>query len=197
MHDPSNGYQRIAETFTKIRGVQKDGVGTAAVRAWARKLEKGDAVLDLGCGTGLPLTAVLVEEGLNVSAIDASEAMVKAFKHNFPTLPVECKAAELSDFFEMKYNGILAWGLVFLLKEESQKVLIEKIAKALVPGGRVLFTSPEQRVEWADVLTGEPSLSLGRKTYCELMAGFGLEPEETFGDEGGNYYYSARKKNTG
>jgi len=50
------------------------------VRDWARTLPRGAAVIDLGCGSGLPITKVLVSEDLNVYAIDASPSLVEAYE---------------------------------------------------------------------------------------------------------------------
>ncbi|MES2826684.1 MAG: class I SAM-dependent methyltransferase [Bacteroidota bacterium] len=188
--DLSNGYQRIAETFIAARGVHSAGVGTDQIRVWAQMLAKEAKVLDVGCGTGIPLTAVLMQEGLQVFAIDASATLIDAFKANFPTAQVACAAAEESDFFGKKFNGILSWGMIFLLSEENQLVVLEKMAKALLPGGKLLFTAPKQQVEWMDVLTGELSRSLGKETYVQLLSQFGLQLTETFEDDGGNHYFS-------
>jgi ubiquinone/menaquinone biosynthesis C-methylase UbiE len=70
--DESNGYDRIADTYIESRGRAIDGIGVSTVRAWAGTFGKGSVVLDLGCGTGIPVTRILIEAGLNVYAIDAS-----------------------------------------------------------------------------------------------------------------------------
>ncbi len=62
MIDESNGYESIAEMYIKVRGRTVDGIGSSTVRAWARTLDKGFVVLDLGCGTGIPVTKILLDE---------------------------------------------------------------------------------------------------------------------------------------
>src|SRR3989441_81800 len=75
MTDRSNGYEGMAAQFLAGRGrAPSTGIGARAVCDWARTLPRGAAVIDLGCGSGLPITKVLVSEDLNVYAIDASPA---------------------------------------------------------------------------------------------------------------------------
>jgi 2-polyprenyl-3-methyl-5-hydroxy-6-metoxy-1,4-benzoquinol methylase len=62
-------------------------------------LSAGATVLDLGCGTGLPISQALIERGFNVYGVDASPTIVAVFRANFPNTPVECAAVEDSDFF--------------------------------------------------------------------------------------------------
>ena len=40
--------------------------------------------LDLGCGSGLPITMVLIDEGLNVSAIDAGAGFGRGVPEQLP-----------------------------------------------------------------------------------------------------------------
>ena len=42
------------------------------MRNWVRTLPPGARVVDLGCGSGFPITEVLVAEGLDVYAVDAA-----------------------------------------------------------------------------------------------------------------------------
>ena len=51
-------------------------------------------------------------------------------------------------------DAVLAWGLMFLLQAEDQHRLIQRFAEILVPGGRLLFTSPAKPAAWNDVMTG-------------------------------------------
>jgi 2-polyprenyl-3-methyl-5-hydroxy-6-metoxy-1,4-benzoquinol methylase len=50
-------------------------------------------VLDLGCGSGLPITRVLVDEGLDVHALDGAPSMVAASRRNQPQVPVGTRSA--------------------------------------------------------------------------------------------------------
>lgn len=187
------GYEEQAANFIQHRGQASNGVGSSSVRDWAKSLPKGSHVLDLGCGTGIPISKVLIEEGLSVYGIDASPSLVEAFQQNFPNTPVACESVEESSFFNRKFDGIIAWGLMFLLPEQSQHLLIEKAANALQTGGRFLFTSPYQIAEWNDILTGQLSISLGVEKYRELLSAAGFNQIKEFDDEGENHYYDAVK----
>ncbi|WP_370469302.1 class I SAM-dependent methyltransferase [Nibrella viscosa] len=94
--DRSNGYEAVATHFSKCRGQAVNGIGTSTVRAWVRTIPQPATVLDLGCGTGIPISSMLMEEGMTVYGLDASPTMVKAYRQNFPTAPVVCEAAEES-----------------------------------------------------------------------------------------------------
>ena len=197
--DTSNGYDAIAAEFIGGRGDVKTrgiAVGVRAVQAWAKTLKPGSAVLDLGCGPGDPITHVLVDAGLAVYGVDASPRMVAAFRERFPGVPVECNTVEESNFFGRQFDGVIAWGLVFLLEPRVQAQLIGKIAHALVPDGRFLFTAPPQACEWRDAMTGQRSESLGAVAYRRLLGEAGLVVINETDDEGDNHYYMSLKPST-
>ena len=187
--DASNGYEAVAEAFMRFRST----TGLAVVRKWAASLPRGGSVLDVGAGSGEPLTAALIEQGFDVFALDASATMVEAFRRNFPDVDVACEPAEHSRFFSRTFDGVLAVGLVFLLPEDGQHALIRRMAAALKPGGRLLFSAPRQICAWDDVLTGRPSASLGAEAYRRLLAASGLRFLHSHVDEGDTYYYEACK----
>lgn len=191
--EKSNGYEHIAPVFIKVRGQAINGIGTSSVRNWVRALPQNSTILDLGCGTGLPITKVLIDEGMSVYGIDASPTLVEAFRQNFPKVPVVCEAAEDALFFNRKFDGIIAWGLIFLMSKDVQEKVIQKAANALKPGGKLLFTAPFQETDWKDVMTGQHSTSLGSEKYKEILSACGLSLIEEFEDEGENHYYSAVK----
>jgi SAM-dependent methyltransferase len=192
--DQSNGYEGAAAEFFARRGSGRSaGVGVDAVQKWARSLPRGAAVVDLGCGPGLPITHVLVAEGLNVFGVDAAPSFVHAFRRNLPNTPVVCEAVQDSSFFDRTFDGVLAWGLLFLLSPEDQRRLIQRIAGILVPGGRLLFTSPAERAIWNDVMTGLASRSLGAEEYRRQLSANGLSVASEYDDEGQNHYFDAVK----
>jgi SAM-dependent methyltransferase len=191
MIDESNGYESIAEIYIKERGRAVNGIGSSTVSAWARILNKDAVVLDIGCGTGIPVTKILLDEGLTAYALDASLTMIKAFRENFTNVPVACESVERSPFFHRSFDGIIAVGLIFLLSEETQRVLISKMAAALNPGGRLLFSAPLYKVEWKDVMTEQASRSLGAEQYRALMSASGLSIVDELDDEGENHYFNA------
>jgi cyclopropane fatty-acyl-phospholipid synthase-like methyltransferase len=190
MIDESNGYERIAEIYIRGRGRAVNGIGSSTARAWARTFNKGSVVLDLGCGTGIPVTKILMEAGLKAYAVDASSKMVEDFRQNFPDVPVVWESVEQSAFFNRTFDGIIAVGLIFLLPEKIQRALIPKMAAALNPGGKLLFTAPLDKHEWKDIMTEQPSWSLGAEQYRALIAASGLSIGEEYQDEGENHYFS-------
>ena len=191
--DKSSGYEEMAARFITSRGQNLNGIGAPSVRNWARTLPPGASVLDLGCGTGIPISKVLIDEGMTVYGIDASATLIKAFRKNFPNAPAACEPVEDSSFFNRKFDAIISWGLIFLLPEENQVRVLRKAADALQHGGKLLFTAPHKKTEWEDVMTGRPSRSLGAERYKRLLSGAGLALMDEFEDEGENHYFSAVK----
>jgi SAM-dependent methyltransferase len=187
--DASFGWNAVAERFIAAR----TDIGAATVRQWAQRLAPGAAVLDLGCGSGHPISAVLVEHGLQVFGVDASPTLAAAFRRRFPAVPVACEPAETSALFGRTFDAAVAIGLLFLLPPQDQLRLIARVGRALEPGGQFLFTAPRQACEWADSLTGRRSVSLGEAAYLEALKGADLHLDGSSIDEGGNnYFYAVR-----
>ncbi|MGD0446246.1 MAG: class I SAM-dependent methyltransferase [Edaphobacter sp.] len=189
--DRSNGYEAVSAEFLARRS--RD-IGVDAVRKWARALPRAAAVIDLGCGPGVPLTQVLVAEGLSAFGLDAAPSFVQVFRRNLPNTPIVCETVQDSSFFDRTFDAVLAWGLMFLLRPEDQHRLIPGIAGILAPGGRLLFTSPARQSVWNDAMTGLKSFSLGAEEYRRLFLAVGVSISNEYDDEGENHYFDAFKK---
>jgi len=125
--------------------------------------------------------------------VDASARMIEAFRKRFPDAHAECAAVEDSDFFRRAFDGVVAWGLMFLLPPDAQATLIPKIARTLKHGGKLVFTAPTQKCSWPDALTGRESFSLGGERYRQLLHTEGLVLDGEESDEGNNHYYLVSK----
>jgi cyclopropane fatty-acyl-phospholipid synthase-like methyltransferase len=157
-------------------------------------LPSGATVIDLGCGTGVPISQALIERGFKVYGVDASPTIVAAFRARFPSAPVECPTVEDSDFFARTFDGVVAWGLFFLLDAEVQRRLIKKVAGVLQRGGRLLFTAPNESGSFPpDVMTGRSQFSLGYEEYRKALQAEGMLLVGTHRDEGENHYYFTQK----
>jgi SAM-dependent methyltransferase len=185
--DRSNGYEAMSREFLARRSTE---IGVREVRKWAGTLPRGSSVIDLGCGPGFPITTVLVEEGLDVFGLDAAPSLVEAFQRNLPSTPIACEGVQESRFFHRTFYAVLAWGLIFLLKAEDQRRLIQSFAEILVPGGRLLFISSAKPAVWIDGMTG---VSLGTEQYRQLLGAVGISLVEEYEDEGENHYFDAFK----
>ena len=185
-------YELFAKAFMAARD---DRIGVEPVRAWVRGLAASPRILDLGCGHGVPIGRELASLGCSVLGVDTSETLLAAFRRNVPGASAVRADAGMLGLKPSAFDGVVAWGLLFLLEPARQEAVIHQAASALRPGGRMLATAPWQIAEWTDVLTGRRCVSLGRARYHQLFAGAGLAvmDEGAGEDEGSNYYWCAAK----
>ncbi len=185
--DPSHGWNAIAQRFIQARS----DIGADTVRKSAGRLPAGGDILDVGCGSRAPIATTLAAVGFRLFGIDASSVLVGEFRRRLPLAQVVCEAAETSNLFQRSFDGAVAVGLLFLLPAADQRKVIGRVARALKPGGRFLFSGPRQACEWADRLTARPSLSLGEAEHRRALDRPGLRLAGDYVDEGGNHYFDA------
>jgi trans-aconitate methyltransferase len=97
--------------------------------------EKGERILDLGCGTG-HLTHLIAQAGARVIGIDNSASMVERAHAAYPDLDFRVMSATDFHFptpFDAVFsNAVLHW----VLDKESA---VDQIAQSLRPGGRLVL----------------------------------------------------------
>src|SRR5690349_6794841 len=87
MNDPKKlveqRYDRMAEPYLRSRD-PRDPITLAALEELARFLPPSAAVLDLGCGPGIPVTKWLAESGYEVTGVDISEKQLELARGQAP-----------------------------------------------------------------------------------------------------------------
>ena len=95
----------------------------------------GERVLDVGCGTG-QLTAEVAQSGTDVVGIDSSPEMIQSARANFRHLRFELfDVASLP--YEAEFDAVISNAALHWVRD--QRGAISSIARALKPGGRLVF----------------------------------------------------------
>lgn len=98
------------------------------------RLEDGAAVLDLGCGAGVPATALLAERH-DVLGVDVSSAQLELARRNVPGARFEKGDMTGVSFPDGSFDAVTAFYSVLHVPREEQGGLFTRIARWLRPGG--------------------------------------------------------------
>jgi cyclopropane fatty-acyl-phospholipid synthase-like methyltransferase len=144
--------------------------------AVSSRLKPGASVLDLGCGTGVPIARYFIVDGYAVTGIDAASAMIALCRQRFPDATwIEADMRGLS--LGRRFDAIIAWDSFFHLDQGEQRAMFPIFERHIEPGGVLLFTSgPEEGAKFG-AMYGEDvfhaSLSPGK--YRSLLASAGFQ----------------------
>lgn len=133
-------------------------------------------VLDLGCGSGLPIGRYLADRGVSVTGVDSAPEMTALFARNLPG-----HATRVSDMrgldLGQRFNGLIAWDSVFHLSHDHQRAMFGAFAAHALPGAALMFTSGPAFGEAIGALEGEPlyHASLDPEEYRDLLKRRGFE----------------------
>ncbi|HEX5554878.1 MAG TPA: class I SAM-dependent methyltransferase [Chitinophagaceae bacterium] len=115
---------------------------------------KGASVLDLGCGTGMPMMGYLSGQGMHITGVDASDRMLEIAQHNLPSVDF-IKADMRTLSLDRKFDTIIAWHSFFHLPSEDQPAMFDIFKNHLNRNGILLFTSGKEHGEAWGINGGE------------------------------------------
>jgi len=99
------------------------------------------AVLDLGCGAGVPVTRWLAERFV-VTGVDLSARQLALAREAMPGATFVQGDMAAVDFPPASFAVVVSLYAIIHLPREEQPTLLARIARWLAPGGRFLATWP-------------------------------------------------------
>ncbi len=209
MTDPADRiiglYDDKAEGWIADRGLALGGPGKSideieALNRFASALAPGASVLDVGCGSGWPWGAALIERGFRVTGIDASPRLIAHARDTLPDgdwIVGDMRHLDLGRTFD----GLLIWYSLFHLRPEDQEAALVQILAHAGPCAIVMMTPGHEAGVAVGAWRGEPlyHASLGDRAYTTILASAGLErvdgPAEGLGPGSAAWVFRRRTGN--
>lgn len=131
------GYNKAAENYSSKRDQFENN---KYLEQLAKLLKPGVTVLDIGCGSGVPVDKYLVDKGFKVTGFDISEKQIELAKQNVPEASFEVKDMSGLKKGEYKVDAVVSFYAIFHTPREKHQELFKKINSFLPQGGYILVT---------------------------------------------------------
>ncbi|OGE18583.1 hypothetical protein A3J19_01305 [Candidatus Daviesbacteria bacterium RIFCSPLOWO2_02_FULL_41_8] len=131
------GYNKAAESYSSSRDQFSN---TKYLEKLANLLQPGATVLDLGCGSGVPIDKFLIDKGFEVIGIDISEIQIELAKQNIPNTEFFVKDMSELKNGEFSVDAAVSFYAIFHTPREEHQELFKKINSFLPEGGLILVT---------------------------------------------------------
>jgi SAM-dependent methyltransferase len=110
------------------------------------RLQQGASVLDIGCGAGIPTTAILAEH-FTVTGVDISTHQIELARQKVPQATfLQADIAHL-DLVPASFDAVVAFYSLICLPRAELFPLFQRIASWLKPGGLFVAALGAQEVE--------------------------------------------------
>ena len=131
-----SGYDAISERYRADDGTSPYPYA-AALAELDGLLAPGDAVLDLGCGCGVPVARELART-YEVTGVDLSAVQIERAETLVPEATFLCADMAEVDLPEDHFAGIISMYALIHVPVEEHPAILARIRRWLRPGGHVL-----------------------------------------------------------
>ncbi|EPS3421844.1 class I SAM-dependent methyltransferase [Vibrio fluvialis] len=132
-------YDAIAEDWNRLR-THLPTPDLALFELFRCYIPPQGRVLDLGCGHGIPIAAMMTERGFTLTGVDRSERLLSLARRAMPQQ--EWIQSELESFEPVgHYHGVIIWDSMFHLPRHEHLTLLGKVFEALEPEGVVILSN--------------------------------------------------------
>ncbi len=125
-----------------------DDAGEGHYAGWLAGLRErvpaGGAVLDLGCGAGVPVARALAADGFRVTGVDVSEVQIGRARRLVPGARFLRADATRVELPAGSFDAVACLYTLIHLPLDEQPVLLGRIAGWLRPGGWLLATTGQK-----------------------------------------------------
>lgn len=182
------GYDACSAEFNATRSHESGDVLLPLIE----RLTPGARVLDLGCGTGVPIARTLART-CAVTGVDLSTAQVALARRQVPEATFVASDMATCEFRAGSFDAVVSFYAIFHLPREEHEALFGRIHRWLKPGGYLMaslaFPNEEAYTEeffgvemyWSNYSIGEYEAMLTRRGF-ELIGRDDL-PHGYDGDE--------------
>ncbi len=181
------GYDQIAPHFGVFRSQFSN---EQELEFLSSLLPKKAKVLDVGCGTGIPIARYLVRKGYSVTGVDISDKMLELAKENVPEAEYFQYDMNDLDFEDSSFHGITALYSIFHVPKEKHLTIFQNFYRMLKSGGILFFCVGHQEGDDLSTFLGDIEMFWSNNSTdvtAELVkkAGFNVLFEEVLdrGDE--------------
>lgn len=162
-------YEDHAEAWAALRS-GSDVPERAWLDRFAALLDAGADILDVGCGSGVPMARELIGQGFGVTGIDSSPSLIALCRERFPEhrwIAADMRRLDLGRAFD----GVVAWHSLFHLTPDDQRVTLPRLAAHCRPGGVLMLTTGDGAGVRIGEWQGEPlyHASLDADEYEEIL----------------------------
>jgi 2-polyprenyl-3-methyl-5-hydroxy-6-metoxy-1,4-benzoquinol methylase len=134
-----SGYEQIGEHYLATRDPE-DPLTLRALEDLASLLPSEAAVLDLGCGAGVPVTRWLADRGFAVTGVDVSAKQLELARTNVPEGTF--LKADMTEvvFAPESFDAVVAFHSIIHVPRTEHPTLLRSVHRWLEPGGALLAT---------------------------------------------------------
>jgi ubiquinone/menaquinone biosynthesis C-methylase UbiE len=140
------GYNVIAGKYYQDRDLFKN---KEQIDEFMKHLPDKGIVLDIGCGGGVPVLKIIIENGFTAKGIDFSKGMLELAKKNVPEAELVMGDVMKTDFEPKSFDGIISTYSIIHIHRSYHPALYQKIFSWLKPGGVMMVSTA--RTDWEEV----------------------------------------------
>jgi SAM-dependent methyltransferase len=133
------GYDAVSMRYDKWSG------GESKYSAWlselGQRIPAGGAVLDLGCGSGLPVARDLTAAGFRFTGVDISEVQILRARELVPAAAFLQADISSVGFDSESFDAVVSFFALIHLPLVDQLPLLRRVAGWLRPGGLFVATT--------------------------------------------------------